>query len=75
MKTKYFSNSGDQTLDDLKITVDKWIASHKNINVIEMKTTGPSKANPPEFFIKMCYDDKMPPRVLNTTTPPVAKRR
>ena len=75
MKTKYFSNSSEETLEDLKIIVNKWIATRKNIQVIEMKTSGPSKSTPPEFFIRLSYDDKMPPRVPSSTTPPAAKRR
>ena len=75
MKTKYFSNSGEETLEDLKIIVNKWILTRKNIQVIEMKTSDPSKSNPPEFFIRLSYDDKMPPRVPSSTIAPVAKRR
>ena len=66
MKTKYFSNIGEETLEDLKVNVNKWIATRKNIQVIEMRTSAPSKANPSEFFIRLSYDDKVPPRVLNT---------
>ena len=65
MKTKYFSNIGEETLEDLKVNVDKWIATRKNIQVIEMKTSAPSKTTPPEFFIRLSYDDKMPPRIPN----------
>jgi len=75
MKTKYFSNSGEETLEDLKVSVDKWIATRKNIQVIEMKTTGSSKSTPPEFFIRLSYDDKIPPKALSSTVTPVAKRR
>lgn len=75
MKTKYFSNTGEETLEDLKIIVNKWILTRKNIQVIEMKTSDPSKSNPPEFFIRLSYDDKMPPRVPSSTIAPVAKRR
>ena len=77
MKTKYFSNIGEETLEDLKVNVNKWIATRKNIQVIEMKTSAPSKTNPPEFFIQLSYDDKMPPRLPNpTATPaPAGKRR
>lgn len=75
MKTKYFSNSGDETLEELQANVQKWIASRKNIQVIEMKVSGPSKTTPPEFFIKMSYDDKMPPRVPAVNAAPIAKRR
>ncbi|MBP2628551.1 MAG: hypothetical protein H6Q68_3262 [Firmicutes bacterium] len=75
MKTKYFSNSGEETLEDLKVSVNKWIATRKNIQVIEMKTSGPSKNTPPEFFIQLSYDDKIPPRMQSTTSAPVARRR
>jgi len=75
MKTKYFSNSGEETLEDLKVIVNKWIATRKNIQVIEMKTSAPSKTIPPEFFIRLSYDDKMPPRVPSSTIAPIAKRR
>ena len=75
MKTKYFSNTGEETLEDLKVIVNKWIATRKNIQVIEMKTSAPSKATPPEFFIRLSYDDKVPPRVPNGTVAPAAKRR
>jgi|GEM_PF-1923659 len=77
MKTKYFSNIGEETLEDLKENVNKWIATRKNIQVIEMKTSAPSKATPPEFFIRLSYDDKMPPRLPNAaaTASVAAKRR
>lgn len=75
MKTKYFSNSGEETLEELKANVNKWIATRKNIQVIEMKTSAPSKSTPPEFFIQLSYDDKLPPRVPSSTIAPVAKRR
>jgi len=75
MKTKYFSNIGEETLEDLKVNVNKWIATRKNIQVIEIKTSGPSKTTPPEFFIRLTYDDKMPPKVPSSTIAPVAKRR
>lgn len=75
MKTKYFSNSGEETLEDLKVNVDKWISTRKNIQVIEMKTSGPSKSTPPEFFIRLSYDDKMPSRVPNNAVASMAKRR
>ena len=75
MKTKYFSNSSEETLEELKMNVNKWIATRKNIQVIEMKISDSSKATPPEIFIRLSYDDKMPPRVPSTTVPPVAKRR
>ena len=75
MKTKYFSNTGEQTLEDLKVIVNKWIATRKNIQVIEIKTSDPTKSNPPEYFMRLTYDDKMPPRVPNSTAAPVAKRR
>ena len=75
MKTKYFSNSGEETLEELKVNVNKWIETRKNIQVIEMKVSGPSKTTPPEFFIRLSYDDKAPARVPNNTAPPVAKRR
>lgn len=80
MKTKYFSNIGEETLEDLKVNVDKWIATRKNIQVIEMKTSAPSKTNPPEFFIRLSYDDKMPPRLPNPNSAavgaaPATKRR
>ncbi len=75
MKIKYFSNSGEETLEELKVSVDKWIATRKNIQVIEMKTTGPSKSTPPEFFIRLSYDNKMPPRMSNGTIASAAKRR
>ena len=75
MKTKYFSNTGEETLEELKTSVNKWIATRKNIQVIEMKTTGPSKATPPEFFIRLSYDDKLPPRVMNSVSVPAGKRR
>ena len=74
MKTKYFSNSGEETLEQLKVNVDKWIATRKNIQVIEMKTSVPSKNNPLEYFIRLSYDDKLPPRVPSTNVP-AAKRR
>lgn len=74
MKTKYFSNSGEETLEELKVNVNKWIATRKNIQVIEMKTSVPTKSNPPEYFIRLSYDDKLPPRVQNTNAP-AAKRR
>ena len=81
MKTKYFSNIGEETLEDLKVNVNKWIATRKNIQVIEMKTSAPSKTTPPEFFIRLSYDDKMPPRLPNAnavvagSTAPAVKRR
>lgn len=77
MKTKYFSNIGEETLEDLKVNVNKWIATRKNIQVIEMKTSAPSKTTPPEFFIRLSYDDKMPPRLPNATAvpAPAGKRR
>lgn len=75
MKTKYFSNSSNETLEELQANVQKWIASRKNIQVIEMKVSGPSKTTPPEFFIKMSYDDKMPPRAPGVNAAPAAKRR
>lgn len=75
MKTKYFSNSSGETLEDLKESVNKWIATRKNINVIEMKTSGPSQTIPPEFFIRMSYDDKSPGKVAGSTVAPRAKRR
>lgn len=75
MKTKYFSNTGEETLEELKVNVNKWIATRKVIQVIEMKISGPSKTTPPEFFIRLSYDDKMPPRVSNTAGGPAAKRR
>lgn len=79
MKTKYFSNIGEETLEDLKVNVNKWIATRKNIQVIEMKTSAPSKTTPSEFFIRLSYDDKMPPRLPNVSatpaTAPVTKRR
>lgn len=62
MKTKYFSNSSTETLDDLVAKVDRWIINHKILHVIERKTSGPSNSDPAEFFIKLTYDDK-PPRV------------
>jgi len=74
MKTKYFSNTSEETLEDLKENVNKWILSRKNIQVIDMKTSAPSKTVPPEFFICLSYDDKMPPRVANGAAP-AAKRR
>lgn len=80
MKTKYFSNVGEETLEDLKVNVDKWIATRKNIQIIEMKTSTPSKANPTEFFIRLSYDDK-PPRLSNPNSiavgaaAPATKRR
>lgn len=75
MKTKYFSNSGEETLEELKVNVDKWIATRKNIQVIEMKTSAPSKSTPPEYFIRLSYDDKLPPRVPGNASMPAAKRR
>lgn len=75
MKTKYFSNSGEQTLEDLKVIVNKWIATRKNIQVIELKTSDPTKSTPPEYFMKLTYDDKLPPRVPGSTPVPVTKRR
>lgn len=75
MKTKYFSNSGEETLEELKVNVNKWIETRKNIQVIEMKVSGPSKTTPPEFFIRLSYDDKAPARVVSNTAPPAAKRR
>lgn len=75
MKTKYFSNSGEETLEELKVNVNKWIATRKNIQVIEMKISDPSKTTPPEFFIRLSYDDKTPPRVANHIGQPAAKRR
>lgn len=75
MKTKYFSNSGEETLEDLNANVNKWIATRKNIQVIEMKTSGPSKSTPPEFFIRLSYDDKIAPKVSNNTAAPTGKRR
>ena len=75
MKTKYFSNTGEQTLEDLKVIVNKWIATRKNIQVIEIKTSDPTKSAPAEYFMRLTYDDKMPPRVPNSTVAPVAKRR
>lgn len=78
MKTKYFSNIGEETLEDLKENVNKWIATKKNIQVIEMKTSAPSKTTPPEFFIRLSYDDKLPPRLPNpnaVANAPTAKRR
>lgn len=75
MKTKYFSNSSEETLEDLKVSVNRWIATRKNIQVIEMKTSAPSKSTPPEYFVRLSYDDKMPPRVPTSTVAPVAKRR
>ena len=69
MKTKYFSNSKTETLDDLKANVDKWISSHKILHIVERITSGPSKSVPPEFFIKLSYNDK-PPRdqsILDTS--------
>ena len=75
MKTKYFSNTGEQTLEDLKVIVNKWIATRKNIQVIEIKTSDPSKSTPPEYFMRLTYDDKMPPRIPSSTVTPVAKRR
>jgi len=62
MKTKYFSNSPTETLDDLKNHVDRWIITHKILHVIERTTSGPSNSGPSEYFIKLSYDDK-PPRV------------
>ncbi|MDR3572573.1 MAG: hypothetical protein P4L50_01815 [Anaerolineaceae bacterium] len=62
MKTKYFSNSATETLDDLKAKVDRWIINHKILHVVERKISGPSNTVPAEFFIKLSYDDK-PPRV------------
>ncbi|MBP2640660.1 MAG: hypothetical protein H6Q66_1611 [Firmicutes bacterium] len=70
MKTKYFSNTNHETLDELKIQVSAWIAAHKNIEVIEMKTSGSEKRVPPEFFIRLTYDDKRPAKTVN---PSVAK--
>lgn len=75
MKTKYFSTSGEETLEDLKVIVNKWVATRKNIQVIDMKTSDPSKSTPPEFFIRLSYDDKMPPRVPSSTSAPIPKRR
>ena len=75
MKTKYFSNSDDETLEEMKVRVNRWITSHKITQVVEMKTSDASKSIPPVFFIKMSYDDKLPPRVPSSTTPPTAKRR
>jgi hypothetical protein len=62
MKTKYFSNSANETLDDLKANVDRWIISHKILHVVDRVVSGPSKSAPSEFFIKLSYDDK-PPKV------------
>ena len=75
MKTKYFSNSGEETLEELKVNVNKCIATRKNIQVIEMKISDPSKTTPPEFFIRLSYDDKTPPRIPNATAQPATKRR
>lgn len=66
MKTKYFSNTHHETLDELKKQVSEWIAAHKNIEVIEMKTSGSEKRVPPEFFIRLSYDDKRPAKTINT---------
>ena len=65
MKTKYFSNSSNETLEELKVKVNSWITSHKILQVIEIKTSPPSKSIPAEFFIRLTYDDKNPPKVLN----------
>lgn len=62
MKTKYFSNSATETLDDLKANVDRWIINHKILHIVERITSGPSNSVPSQFFIKLSYDDK-PPRV------------
>lgn len=62
MKTKYFSNSTNETLDDLKANVDRWIINHKILHVVDRITSGPSNNGPSEFFIKLTYNDK-PPRV------------
>ena len=62
MKTKYFSNSATETLDDLKASVDKWIIDHKILNVIERRVSAPSNSVPSQFFIKLSYDDR-PPKV------------
>ncbi len=70
MKTKYFSNSNQETLEELKLQVTAWIAAHKNIEVIEMKTSTSEKRVPPEFFIKLCYDDK---KLTKTASPAVGK--
>jgi len=61
MKTKYFSNSTTETLDELKANVDRWIISHKILNIVERITSGPSNRVPSEFFIKLSYDK--PPKV------------
>jgi len=66
MKTKYFSNTNNETLEELKSQVSKWIAAHKNIEVIEMKTSGSEKRVPPEFFIRLSYDDKRPPKTVSS---------
>ena len=66
MKTKYFSNTNNETLDELKNQVSKWIAAHKNIEVIEMKTSGSEKRVPPEFFIRLSYDDKKQAKTVNS---------
>ena len=62
MKTKYFSNSATETLDDLKAKVDRWIINHKILHIVERITSGPSNSGPSEFFIKLSYYDK-PPRI------------
>ncbi|MBP2637085.1 MAG: hypothetical protein H6Q72_2992 [Firmicutes bacterium] len=74
MKTKYFSNSQTETLDDLNANVDKWISNHKILYIVERITSGPSKRDPSEFFIKLSYNDK-PPRDQNTLAMPASTIR
>ena len=69
------AEKASQKLEELKVNVNKWIETRKNIQVIEMKVSGPSKTTPPEFFIRLSYDDKAPARVVSNTAPPAAKRR
>lgn len=74
MKTKYFSNSKTETLDDLKANVDNWINSHKILHIVERTISGPSKRIPSEFFIKLSYNDK-PPRIQSALAMTVSTRR
>ncbi len=73
MKTKYFSNSNHETLEELKCQVSEWIAAHKNIEVIEMKTSGSEKRVPPEFFIRLSYDDRRPGKTANSGNAKVSR--
>ncbi|MBP2637081.1 MAG: hypothetical protein H6Q72_2988 [Firmicutes bacterium] len=74
MKTKYFSNSKTETLDDLNANVDRWISNHKILHIVERITSGPSKSDPAEFFIKLSYNDK-PPKDQSTLAMPASTSR